>query len=107
VQPELNIGGNKMFRAVEYQEHHQYYTSFGTIKLDQIPKQIQKYEMQAKKVLKKTGVDHVIYASKVYDKNGQLETLNIYAELIPLNDSEFAKRVAGAKNYLIYALHKN
>lgn len=96
-----------MFRVVEYQEHHQYYTSFGTIKLDQIPKQIQKYEIQARKVLEKTGADHVIYASKVYDKNDQLETLNIYAETIPLNDSEFAKRVAGAKNYLIYALHKN
>ena len=39
----------------------------------------------------KANKDHYIYASNIYDKNGELIELNIY--MIPVNNGDFEKKI--------------
>lgn len=70
-------------------------------------KRITENGKRALEILKETGADHVIYATKDYDEADEVKEINLY--MIPLSNEEFDKRT---NNYLktnkgiIYAAHK-
>lgn len=77
---------------------------FGQGPLNKLEESIREFEQDAKKVLEDTGADHVVYAVKYYDDNGELDEIRFY--MIPMTDEEFQKDVAGKPGIRVYALHK-
>lgn len=77
---------------------------FGQGPLNKLEESIREFEQEAKKVLEDTGADHVVYAVKYYDDNGELDEIRFY--MIPMNDEEFDKDVASKPGIRVYALHK-
>ncbi len=67
-------------------------------------KTLQKFEVEARKVLTETGADHVVYGRKLYNEGGELEEIRFY--LSPMTDAEFEERVVHLKNQQVYAVHK-
>ena len=78
----------------------------GVMFIEEIPKVLHNFEAVAKQVLKENGADHVIFASKKFNKDTTLRCINFYNPPIELSDEEFDERVKGAPDYQIYALHK-
>ena len=78
----------------------------GIMFVENIPEELKFFEKTAKSVLKKNGADHVIYASKVYDKNNELEMVHFYNPPLELSNSEFEERTKGLTDYIVYSLHK-
>lgn len=79
----------------------------GVINMDDFSKELRFFEELAKNTMKETNVDHIIYASKVYDENDELELVHFYNPLIELSDKEFEERTKNLKNYVVYAIHNN
>lgn len=77
---------------------------FGQMPVQDVEKDLQKFEQEASIILKKTGADHVVYGLKVYDDEGELAAVKFY--LKPMNDEDFQKDVASLKDVVVYALHK-
>lgn len=77
---------------------------FGQGPLNKLTESIQQFELEAKKVLEETGADHVVYAVKYLDDNGELEEIRFY--MIPMTEEEFEKEVANKPGIQVYALHK-
>ncbi len=65
---------------------------------------LQRLEVEARKLLAETGADHVLYGRKLYNEAGELDELRFY--LLPMSDEEFEERVVPLKNQRVYALHK-
>lgn len=59
---------------------------------------------EAKELLDKTGVDHVLYSVKKYDADGWLTDVWFYME--PMDDARFEAFVSTIKNDRVYARHK-
>lgn len=78
----------------------------GVVSVEDLSKELQFFEALAKDVFKEGKADHVIYASKVYDKNGELDVVHFYNPVIELSDEEFEKRTNGLTDYVVYALHR-
>lgn len=78
---------------------------FGVISMDDFSKVLRRNEELAKNAMKETNVDHIIYASKVYNDNDELELVHFYNPLIKLSDEEFEERTKNLKNYIVYAIH--
>jgi len=77
----------------------------GWIYVDEIGKILHDLEKIAKEVLIDEKADHVIYASKVYEK-GELDRIHFYNPPLAFSDKEFEERMKDVGNdYLIYALH--
>ncbi len=86
-----------------------HWTDLGMVELGQMPRNkmqetLQRYEVEARKLLAETGADHVVYGRKLYTDDGELEELRFY--LLPMTDAEFEERVARLKNQQVYAIHK-
>ena len=78
---------------------------FGQMPLRNVGKELQKFELEARKLLKETGADHVLYGVKEYDKDGDLETVRFYLE--PMSEQEFEDRVVkNSQGLTVYAVHK-
>ena len=85
------------------------WTEAGMVEFGQMPRKkilenLQRFEVEAKKVLDKTGADHVVYGRKLYNEDGELEEVRFYH--FPMSDKEFEKRVANQPCQQVYALHK-
>ena len=78
----------------------------GIIAVKDLANEMKFFEALAKDVLKEGKADHVIYASKVYDKNGELDVVHFYNPVIELSDAEFEERTRSLKDYIVYALHR-
>ena len=77
---------------------------FGQMPGESVEKNLQEFEKEAKKLLEKTGADHVLYGVKDYDETGSLEEVRFY--LIAMTDEEFEKDVASKSGLTVYALHR-
>lgn len=66
--------------------------------------EIQKTELKAAAVLRKTGADHVLYGLKVYGDSGELVEVQFY--LWPMSEKEFDRLATKGRGNLIYALHR-
>lgn len=60
-------------------------------------------EITARKILKESGCDHVVYGAKYYSCTGALEEVRYYMK--PMNEKEF-EAVALMRNVLVFAVHK-
>lgn len=69
----------------------------------EVMKKLRQYEVEAKKLLSKTGAAHVLYGRKMYDGEGNLAEVRFY--LLPMDDERFERDVVPLKNQLVYALH--
>lgn len=76
---------------------------FGQMPGRDVEKNLQNFELEAAKVLKETGADHVVYGMKLYDENDELEHVKFY--MAPMDDATFQKDVASLSGCVIYALH--
>ena len=78
---------------------------FGQMPLRDVQRELQKFEAEARKIMEKTGADHVLYGVKHYDEDGNLKQVRFYLE--PMTEEEFeidvVKRCAGLT---VYAVHK-
>lgn len=75
----------------------------GQMKKKDMQKNLQRFEVEAKKILENTGADHVVYGRKRFDEDGELKEIRFY--LTPMSDDEF-ERVARVPRQQVYALHK-
>ncbi len=73
----------------------------GEMPVKDIQKYLQKFELEAKKILDQTGADHVLYGIKKY-RGDDLEEVCFY--LLPVSDEKYDD-VAKLKNVVAYALH--
>lgn len=69
----------------------------------EVMKMLRQYEVEARKLLGKTGAAHVLYGRKMYDEEGNLAEVRFY--LLPMDDERFERDVVPLKNQLVYALH--
>lgn len=77
---------------------------FGEMPLQNVERELQKFEKEATRIQKETGADHVLYGVKEYDRDGELEEVRFYLE--PMNEDEFEERVVKKSAGLtVYALH--
>ena len=78
--------------------------NFGQMQIRDVAKNIREFGKKAFEILKNTGADHVVYAVKEYDNDGDLDEVRFY--LAPFTDEDFQKDVAKIKGCTIYAVHK-
>ncbi len=79
-------------------------TNFGQMPIRDVAKNLREFAAEAKKILLKTGADHVVYGLKEYDDDGDLDEVRFY--LAPFTDADFQKEVVPIKGCVIYAVHK-
>jgi uncharacterized protein YbaA (DUF1428 family) len=72
--------------------------------INKLEESIREFEQEAKKVLEETGADHVVYAVKDHNDDGELDEIRFY--MIAMGDEEFQKDVASKPGLRVYALHK-
>lgn len=77
---------------------------FGQMPGTDVEQNLQKFELEAAKLLEKSGADHVVYGLKIYDENDELEHVKFY--LHAMSDEEFQRNVATLTGCTVYALHK-
>ena len=83
----------------------QYTTGHGKMPIENIPQCLEDFKTAAIKYQTATDADHVIYAAKQFDNNGELVNMRFYKHLA-LDDKTFNKRIEACKNYQVYAIHK-
>lgn len=86
-----------------------HWTDQGMVEFGQMPRKkmqenLQRFEVEARKLLEQTEADHVLYGRKLYDEAGELEELRFY--LMPMSDEEFEKEVVPLPGQQVYAVHK-
>lgn len=86
-----------------------YWPKVGPVEHGKMPRKkmqenLQRFEVEARKLLAETGADHVLYGRKLYDESGELDELRFY--LMPMTDEEFEKEVVPLKGQQVYAIHK-
>lgn len=72
-------------------------------KLD-MQKHLREFELEARKLLKKTKADHVVFGVKHFDEEGKLTEIRFY--LKPMSDEEFYRSTGELHGCQVYALHK-
>ena len=79
--------------------------NFGQMSMKDINKTLQEFNVEAIKILKETGADHVLYGIKFYDKSDEhLEEVRFY--MLPLSDEEFDRKFNISMNMIVYAVHR-
>ena len=86
-----------------------YWPKVGPVEHGKMPRKkmqenLQRFEVEARKLLAETGADHMLYGRKLYDEGGELEELCFY--LMPMSDEEFEKEVVPLNGQQVYAVHK-
>jgi len=64
---------------------------------------LQRFELEARKLLKKTGAAHVIYGRKMFSETGELTEIRFY--LLPMEEDRFDE-VSLIRRQQIYAVHR-
>ncbi len=80
-------------------------TEFGQMPLRNVDENLRRFAEIARKELKKSGADHVVYGVKEYEENGDLELVKFYMGAT-MTDEEFDKQVASIPGCTVYALHR-
>lgn len=75
----------------------------GQMRRSEIAQELRKFELEAQKLLKETGADHVLYGAKWYDENGLVTKVSFYME--PMIEEQFEKDVTRLTGVQIYAVH--
>lgn len=75
----------------------------GRMRRSEIAQTLRKFELEAQKLLKETGADHVLYGAKWYDENGLVSKVSFYME--PMIEEQFEKNVARLADVQVYAVH--
>ena len=79
--------------------------NFGQMSMKDINKTLREFNVEAIKILKETGADHVLYGIKFYGKSGEhLEEVRFY--MLPLSDEEFDRKFNISMNMIVYAVHR-
>ena len=94
-----------MNKWINWSQSNGYDTQYGEMSIENIPKCLEDFKAAAIKYQKETDADHVIYAAKQFDDNGELINMRFYQHLA-LDDKTFNKRIEACKNYQVYAIHK-
>lgn len=76
---------------------------FGQMPMENVQKNLQTFETEARKILKETGADHVLYGVKLLGDDYEVEEVKFYLE--PMTDEEFEKKVASIPGVQVYAVH--
>lgn len=76
----------------------------GVMPLDKVNDCLLLYCRAAKKVMLKTGADHVVYCMKMFGRNKKASALHFY--MWAMNDDEFSKVMRKVGNAEIYAVHR-
>lgn len=89
--------------------HWSQWSDGGMVAFGQMPKldmqnRLHEFEKEARKLLKRTGADHVVFGIKRFDENGKLEEIRFY--LKPMGDEEFYQTTGNLRACQVYALHK-
>ena len=98
-----------MSKWIRWFKHNEsIYPEVGQMPLNDLERVLKEFGSEARKVLKETGADHVVYATKEYDEEDEVKEVNFY--MIPLDDAEFHRRVKSFQETtpksMIYAVHK-
>lgn len=75
----------------------------GEMPADRIQPALQEFAVEARRLLLKSGMDHVLYGIKIFEK-GFLSTVQFY--MWPMTEEQFQKTTARLRNSQVYALHK-
>ena len=75
----------------------------GEMPRDNMQENLQKFELEASRLLKETGAAHVVYGSKLFDEAGELKEIRFY--LLPVDEKEF-DRISRIQQQQVYAVHK-
>lgn len=94
-----------MNKWINWSQSNGYDTQYGEMSIENIPKCLEDFKSAAIKYQKEIDADHVIYASKQFNDNGELASIRFYQNLA-LDDKTFNKRIEACKNYQVYAIHK-
>jgi len=70
----------------------------------EMQRNLRKFEIEAKKLLSKTGADHVVFGVKQFAEDGKLQEIRFYMKA--MDDDEFYSRTGSFRNCQVYALHK-
>ena len=65
---------------------------------------LQQLRAKAMSLLEADGTDHVLYGCKVFNRDGELESVEFYMR--PMSDADFEKHVSCVPDRLIFAVHK-
>ena len=94
-----------MSKFVKWTLSNQYTTERGEMPIENIPKCLEEFRAAALNYQKESDADHIVYAAKHFDTNGELIRMRFY-ENFGLDDETFNRRVNACKNYQVYAIHK-
>lgn len=78
--------------------------AFGKMPKLDMQKRLHEFELEARKLMKKTDADHVVFGVKHFDEEGKLKEIRFY--LKPMNDEEFYRSTGELHKCQVYALHK-
>lgn len=78
--------------------------AFGQMPKRDMQKKLQDFEVEARKLLKQTGADHVVYGVKHFSEEGGLEGIRFYLKL--MDEDEFERNVANVPGWQVYAVHR-
>lgn len=76
--------------------------NYGQMRKREVEDVLKEFEVEAAKVLKRSGADHVLYGVKSFDENGEISKVTFYME--PMTDEQL-ENDARLNNCIIYALH--
>ena len=75
----------------------------GYQKIRDVMSNLRERELAARKILKETECEHVVYGAKYYSVTGALEEVRYYMK--PMSEKEF-EAVSLMRDVLIFAVHK-
>lgn len=76
----------------------------GQMPIRDVAANLQKFEQEAKRILKETDADHVVYGVKYYNADGNLDRVHFH--LMAVTDERFDS-IARLSDVVVYALHKH
>lgn len=77
----------------------------GKMPVVNVQRELLRFERQAAQKMRETKADHVLYGTKIYDKQDHLIMIEFCVQ--PMKDQEFYRLTGKARNVMIYALHNH
>ena len=93
-----------MNKWIKWSQSNEYDTQHGEMPIENIKECLQDFRKAGIEYINKTICDHVIYAAKEYDEDGNVKEIHFYQNL-GMDDKTFNERTR-AYNGQIYAIHK-
>ena len=76
----------------------------GQMPIRDVASNLRKFEQEAKRILKETDADHVVYGVKYYNADGNLDRVHFH--LMAVTDERFDS-IARLSDVVVCALHKH